>query len=44
MNKNLIQKAAKKEGKMRAWTLNQNQDALKKTFLSMEKKSRGVIG
>jgi len=44
MNKNLIQKAAKKEGRSKAWTLNQNQDLLKKTFLSMEKKSRGVIG
>ena len=44
MNKNLIQKAAKKEGKKSAWTLNQNQDLLKKNFLSMEKKSRGVIG
>ena len=44
MNKTLIQKAAKKESKMRVWTLNQNQDLLKKTFLSMEKKSRGVIG
>jgi hypothetical protein len=44
MNKTLIQKAVKKEGKIKAWTLNQNQDLLKKTFLSMEKKSRGVIG
>ena len=44
MNKKLIQKVAKKEGKKKAWTLNQNQDMLKKTFLSMEKKSRGVIG
>ncbi len=44
MNKCLIEKAAKKEGKMRQWTLNQNQDILKKAFLSMEKKSRGVIG
>ena len=44
MNKSLIQKSAKKEGKIKAWTLNQNQDLLKKTFLSMEKKSRGVIG
>ena len=44
MNKRLIQNAAKKEGKIKTWTLNQNQDLLKKTFLSMEKKSRGVIG
>ena len=44
MNKKLIQKVAKKEGKKKAWTLNQNQDMLKKTFLSMEKKSRGVNG
>ncbi len=44
INKSLIQKSAKKEGRIKAWTLNQNQDLLKKTFLSMEKKSRGVIG
>lgn len=44
MNKGLIQKAGKKEGLKKAWTLNQNQDLLKKIFLSMEKKSRGVIG
>ena len=44
MNKNLIQKTTKKEGKLKAWTLNQNLDLLKKNFLSMEKKSRGVIG
>lgn len=44
MNKSFIKKAAKKEGKMRRWTLNQNQDILKKTFLSMEKKSHRVMG
>ena len=44
MNKSFIKKAAKKEGKMRGWTLNQNQELLKETFLSMEKKSLGVIG
>jgi len=44
INKALIQKTAKKEGRKKAWTLNQNKDSLKKAFLSMEKKSRGVIG
>ncbi len=44
MNKNMIQKSIKREDKRRAWTLNQNQDLLKKTFLSVEKKSLGVIG
>ena len=44
MNKKLIQKRRKKEGSKKTWTLNQNQDYLKKTFLSMEKKLRRVIG
>jgi len=44
MNKKQIQNIAKKYRRRRAWTLNQNQDLLKKTFLSMEKKSQGVIG
>lgn len=44
MNKKQIQNAEKKCGRKTAWTLNQNQDLLAKTFLSLEKKSRGVIG
>jgi len=44
MNKKLIQRTAKKEGRRKTWTLNQNQDLLKKTFLILEKKSQGVIG
>ena len=44
MNKKLIQKQSKKERSKRAWTLNQNQDSLKRLFLLMEKKSHGVIG
>jgi len=44
MNKKQIQNAAKKYGRKKAWTLNQNQDLLAKTFLSLEKKSQGVVG
>ena len=44
MNKKGIQKRGKIKGSKKTWTLNQNQDYLKKAFLSMEKKSRGVIG
>ena len=44
MNKTQIQNAAKKCGRKKAWTLNQNQDLLKKAFLSLEKKSQGVVG
>jgi len=44
MNKKLIQNAVKKSGRKKAWTLNQNQDLLAKTFLSLEKKSQGVVG
>ena len=44
INKKLIQNHAKKEGNIRSWTLNQNQDYLKQAFLSLEKNSRGVIG
>jgi len=44
MNKKQIQSAVKKYGRKKAWTLNQNQDLLKKAFLSLEKKSQGVIG
>jgi len=40
MNKVLLQKEARKKGKKKAWTLNQNQDLLRNTFLSMDKKSR----
>ena len=44
MNKKLIIKQGKKQGKPRVWTLNQNQDRLKLLFLSTHKKSRGVMG
>ncbi|MEE9377136.1 MAG: transposase [Candidatus Lokiarchaeia archaeon] len=44
INKKLIQNHAKKEGKIKSWTLNQNQDCLKQAFLSLEKKSLGVTG
>jgi len=44
MNKKQIQNAVKKFGRKKAWTLNQNQDLLMKAFLSLEKKSQGVIG
>jgi len=44
MNKKQIQNGIKKCGRKKAWTLNQNQDLLKKTFLSLEKNSQGVIG
>ncbi|MHA1376226.1 MAG: transposase [Promethearchaeota archaeon] len=44
MNKKLIQKSREKGQNFKPWTLNQNQDCLKKAFLSLEKKSRGVIG
>ena len=44
MNRKLITSHSKKQGKPRVWTLNQNQDRLKLLFLSMYKKSRGVIG
>ena len=44
MNKKQIQNAEKKCGRKKAWTLNQNQDLLTKAFLSLEKKSQGVIG
>ena len=44
MNKKLVKKWAKQEGRKKEWTLNQNQDFLTKTFLSLEKKSQGVIG
>jgi len=44
MNKKLIKNWAKQNGSKRDWTLNQNQDYLKKAFLMEEKKSQGVIG
>jgi len=44
MNKKQIQNVVKKSGRKKAWTLNQNQDLLAKTFLSLEKKSQGVVG
>ncbi|MHA1659994.1 MAG: transposase, partial [Promethearchaeota archaeon] len=44
MNKKLIQKSREKDQNSKSWTLNQNQDSLKKAFLTLEKKSRGVIG
>ncbi len=43
MNRKLIKMRSKKEGKIKEWTLVQNQDYLKQTFLSLEKKSWGVI-
>jgi len=44
MNRKLLQKPREKSQKFKPWTLNQNQDRLKKTFLTLEKKLRGVIG
>jgi len=44
MNKKLITRQSKKQGKTRVWTLNQNQDRLKLLFLSTYKKSLEVIG
>jgi len=43
INKKLIKTNSKKEGKIKEWTLVQNQDYLTQTFLSLEKKSWGVI-
>ncbi len=43
INRKLIKTSSKKEGKIKEWTLFQNQDYLKQTFLSLEKKSWGVI-
>lgn len=44
MNKKAIKKSNNGSQWSKAWTLNQNQDYLKETFLSLEKKSQGVIG
>jgi hypothetical protein len=43
-NKKLIQKSQIKTQNFKGWTLNQNQDYLKEAFLTLEKKSQGVIG
>ncbi len=44
MNKKLIQKTQMQYQKSCNWTLNRNQDSLKEAFLTLEKKSHGVIG
>jgi hypothetical protein len=44
MNKKLIQISSRNQGKGPGWTLVQNQDYLMESFLSSEKKSRGVVG
>ena len=44
INKKLIQKRNRKKGKITDLTLTQNQDFLTRLFLSLEKKSQGVIG
>lgn len=44
MNKKVIETSHRRSHGSKAWTLNQNQDYLKQTFLSREKKSQGVIG
>jgi len=43
MNRKLIKMRSKKAKKVKEWTLIQNQDYLKQTFLTLEKKSWGVI-
>ena len=43
INKKLITKLAQKKGSRKEWTLNQNQDYLRQGFISLEKKSQGVI-
>ena len=43
MNRKLIKMRSKKAGSKKEWTLVQNQDYLTQTFLSIEKKSQGVI-
>jgi hypothetical protein len=44
MNRKLIKLSSRDRGKRSGWTLVQNQDFLMKSFLSLEKKSQGVIG
>ena len=44
MNRKLLQKSDNSTSNPKTWTLNQNQDYLKETFLTLMKKSRGVIG
>ena len=41
INKKIMQKSEIKFSRSKAWTLNQNQDKLRDTFLSLEKKSYG---
>jgi len=43
MNRKLIKMRSKKAKKVKEWTLIQNQDYLKQTFLTLEKKLWGVI-
>ena len=44
MNKKRLQLSNKNKRKRITWTLNQNQDLLRESFLSLEKKSQGVVG
>jgi len=44
MNKKRIQFSSHDKRKKIIWTLNQNQDLLREAFLSLEKKSQGLIG
>lgn len=44
INRKIINNHTKKGRNMPAWTLYQNQDYLKEKFLSMERKSEGVMG
>jgi hypothetical protein len=44
MNRKLLILSGKKQGKLYTWTLNQNQDRLKRIFFSTHKKSQGVMG
>ena len=44
INKKLLTFRYKKEGKIKTWTLAQNQDFLTETFLISQKKSQGEIG
>jgi hypothetical protein len=44
MNKKRIIRSTSKHSTSVNWTLNQNQDTLKHVFLTLEKKSQGVIG
>lgn len=44
VNRTFLDNQPKKGSRVKTWTLHQNQDYLKETFLSMEKKSREVVG